>query len=107
GSRGDVRSEPLRSGRPPWHMRLVTGAPDGHTVLAVKLHHCLGDGLSVIGTLTRLLDPVPSTSGEDAYPPSGSGNGDLRPGRPGDAPRDGPAGRRAGRTAADRRRPLR
>jgi WS/DGAT/MGAT family acyltransferase len=100
-------SEPLPPGRPPWHMRLVTGAPDGGTVLAAKLHHCLGDGLSVIGTLARLLDPVPSGSGEDAYPPSGSGNGDLRPGRPGDAPRDGPAGRWADGTAARRRRPWR
>ena len=107
GSPDDFLSEPLESGRPPWHMRLVTGAPDGSTVLAVKLHHCLGDGLSVIGTLTRLLDPVPSASGEDACPPSGSGNGDLRPGCPGGGPRDGPAARWADRAAADRRRPLR
>lgn len=35
----DFWSEPLRTGRPPWHMRLVTGAPGGETVLAVKLHH--------------------------------------------------------------------
>ncbi|MGK5740433.1 wax ester/triacylglycerol synthase domain-containing protein [Micromonospora sp. URMC 103] len=49
-------SEPLRTDRPPWRMLLVGGLPDGRTRLAVKLHHSLGDGLSVIAVLQRLLD---------------------------------------------------
>ncbi|WP_328852844.1 WS/DGAT domain-containing protein [Micromonospora globbae] len=49
-------SEPLPTDRPPWRMLLVGGLPDGRTRLAVKLHHCLGDGLSVIAVLRRLLD---------------------------------------------------
>lgn len=51
-------SEPLATDRPLWRMLLVGGLPDGRTRLAVKLHHCLGDGLSVIGVLERLLDPT-------------------------------------------------
>jgi diacylglycerol O-acyltransferase / wax synthase len=50
-------SLPLPAGRPPWRMLLVTGLPENRVQLAVKLHHSLGDGLSVIGTLQRLLDP--------------------------------------------------
>ncbi|MEV1332171.1 wax ester/triacylglycerol synthase domain-containing protein, partial [Micromonospora costi] len=51
-------SEPLPTDRPPWRMLLVGGLPDGRTRLAVKLHHSLGDGLSVIAVLQRLLDPA-------------------------------------------------
>jgi diacylglycerol O-acyltransferase / wax synthase len=52
-------SQPLPMHQPLWRMLLVTGLPDGRTRLAIKLHHALGDGLSVIGTLQRLLDPAP------------------------------------------------
>jgi WS/DGAT/MGAT family acyltransferase len=52
-------SLPLPLHQPPWRMLLVTGLPEGRTRLAIKLHHSLGDGLSVIGTLQRLLDPAP------------------------------------------------
>lgn len=52
-------SQPLAMHRPLWRMLLITGLPGGRTRLAVKLHHSLGDGLSVIGTLQRLLDPAP------------------------------------------------
>ncbi|MCX4469457.1 WS/DGAT domain-containing protein [Micromonospora sp. NBC_01655] len=51
-------SEPLALDRPPWQIMLVGGLPDGRTRIAVKLHHCLGDGMSVIGVLQRLLDPA-------------------------------------------------
>ncbi|MET7704683.1 wax ester/triacylglycerol synthase domain-containing protein [Micromonospora sp. NPDC005413] len=49
-------SQPLALDRPPWRMLLVSGLPDGRTRVAVKLHHCLGDGLSAIGVLQRLMD---------------------------------------------------
>lgn len=52
-------SRPLPTDRPMWRILLVTGLPGATTRLAVKLHHCLGDGLSVIGTLRRLLDAAP------------------------------------------------
>lgn len=59
-------SEPVRTDRPPWQMLLLTGMPGGRATLAMKLHHCLGDGLSVIGTVARLLDPASAVRpGED------------------------------------------
>jgi UDP-N-acetylglucosamine:LPS N-acetylglucosamine transferase len=46
----------LPDGRPPWQILLVSGMAGGRSVAAVKLDHALGDGLSVLGTLHRLLD---------------------------------------------------
>ncbi len=50
-------SESLPATGPPWQMRLVHG-PD-RSVLAVKMHHCLGDGVSALALLDRLLDTAP------------------------------------------------
>ncbi len=48
-------SVPLPEDRPGWQMLLVRGQPGGHAVLAVKMHHALGDGVSALGLLDRLL----------------------------------------------------
>ncbi|MFC5922902.1 wax ester/triacylglycerol synthase domain-containing protein [Micromonospora vulcania] len=61
-------SDPLALDRPPWRMLLVSGLPDGRTRVAVKLHHCLGDGLSAIGVLQRLMDPGDRTPSRSAAP---------------------------------------
>ncbi|MEV4757775.1 wax ester/triacylglycerol synthase domain-containing protein [Micromonospora sp. NPDC049559] len=63
-------SRPLPMHRPLWRMLLVTGLPGGRGRLAIKLHHSLGDGLSVIGTLQRLLDPAPRERGGPAARPA-------------------------------------
>ncbi|GAA3520559.1 wax ester/triacylglycerol synthase domain-containing protein [Actinocatenispora rupis] len=55
-------SEPVSLRRPPWQLLVVHGAGDGCT-LAFKMHHAIGDGLSLIGTLDRLLE----TPGRPAY----------------------------------------
>ncbi|NBE80166.1 wax ester/triacylglycerol synthase domain-containing protein [Micromonospora rubida] len=57
-------SEPLALDRPPWQIMLVGGLPDGRTRVTIKLHHCLGDGLSAIGVLQRLLDPATTRPGK-------------------------------------------
>lgn len=48
-------SVPLPEDRPGWQMLLVRGRPGGQAVLAVKMHHALGDGISALGLLDRLL----------------------------------------------------
>ncbi|MEO3778429.1 wax ester/triacylglycerol synthase domain-containing protein [Micromonospora sp. B11E3] len=83
-------SEPLAVDRPPWRMLLVGGLPGGRTRVAVKLHHCLGDGLAAIGVLTRLLDR-PDVAGPAA--PAGTGRGPVAGTGPvpvAAAPRGGP-----------------
>lgn len=49
-------SEHLHLDRPPWQMLLVTGLPSGRSLVAIKLHHSLGDGPFVVRTLDQLLD---------------------------------------------------
>jgi WS/DGAT/MGAT family acyltransferase len=53
-------SVPLPEDRPGWQMLLVRGRRDGRAVLAVKMHHALGDGVSALGLLDRLLTPAPA-----------------------------------------------
>ncbi|MFI6235525.1 wax ester/triacylglycerol synthase domain-containing protein [Micromonospora sp. NPDC050784] len=98
-------SQPLTLDRPPWRMLLVSGLPDGRTRVAVKLHHCLGDGLSAIGVLHRLMDaagdrtPPRSTTPDTAAPTRAAaddradaavdpGRAPDRRGRPGDRSRE-------------------
>ncbi|MEH1166921.1 wax ester/triacylglycerol synthase domain-containing protein [Micromonospora sp. CPCC 205539] len=100
-------SEPLTLDRPPWRMLLVSGLSGGRTRVAVKLHHCLGDGLSAIGVLHRLMDPPGDRPpSRDAAPDTGAPTRVPAPDRadaaadPGRAPtpradRRGPPGDRA------------
>lgn len=52
-------SESLPEDRPAWAITLVRSEPQGRSVLAVKMHHALGDGISALGLLDRLLDAAP------------------------------------------------
>ncbi|MCW3816681.1 WS/DGAT domain-containing protein [Micromonospora sp. DR5-3] len=75
-------SQPLALDRPPWQILLVGGLPDRRSRVAVKLHHCLGDGLSAIGVLQRLLEPATTPAAKPAgWAPArpardGAGKGD-------------------------------
>ncbi|HET7173375.1 MAG TPA: wax ester/triacylglycerol synthase domain-containing protein [Nocardioidaceae bacterium] len=50
-------STPMPAQLPTWQMLLVHGQADGRAVMAVKLHHSQGDGISALGLLDRLLTP--------------------------------------------------
>ena len=56
---GDFWSDPLPPGRPAWQAMLVRARRPGSQLLAVKMHHCQGDGISALGLLDRLTDPEP------------------------------------------------
>src|SRR5699024_9872145 len=68
---GRFWSTPLDPGLPCWRMLLVRGMRDGRSVLAVKMHHSAGDGVSALGLLDRMLDSGPE--GEPPNHPSPSG----------------------------------
>jgi hypothetical protein len=55
----DYWSETLPPDGFPWGVRLLQSPGEGRSVLAVKTHHVLGDGISLLGLLDRLLDPAP------------------------------------------------
>ncbi len=55
---GELVSQPLVAGRPPWQIHLVHCA-DGHSALVALFHHCLGDGMALATVLLSLADGVP------------------------------------------------
>ncbi|MFD2081808.1 wax ester/triacylglycerol synthase domain-containing protein [Actinopolymorpha cephalotaxi] len=59
GAVSDFWSRTMPAGAPAWRGLLVSGQADGRSTFAVKLHHAQGDGISALGLLDRLLDPVP------------------------------------------------
>lgn len=72
-------TEPLPADRPAWQARFVHGRADGTAVLAFKLHHAQGDGISALGLLDRLLSVDPDrTPVERSSPPSGGRRRSLR-----------------------------
>jgi diacylglycerol O-acyltransferase / wax synthase len=56
----DFYSHRLDRSRPLWEMALIEGLEDGRWALALKMHHCLVDGVGSVGLLGALLDTEPS-----------------------------------------------
>lgn len=56
---GRLLSTPLPRDRPLWRVDLLESPSDGHTVMVVRLHHCIGDGFALLHVLTSLTEPVP------------------------------------------------
>lgn len=53
---GDLMSTPLDPDRPLWQAHVVDDAPGGKTALVVRLHHCIGDGVTLVKLLLSLCD---------------------------------------------------
>jgi WS/DGAT/MGAT family acyltransferase len=52
----DFWSAPVSLRRQPWELLVVRREGTATTTLAFKMHHAIGDGLSLIGTMDRLLE---------------------------------------------------
>ena len=52
-----LMSNPFEPERPPWHFHLIEGYED-RSVVMVRLHHCLGDGLALMMVLLSLTEPA-------------------------------------------------
>ena len=64
----EFASRPLRRDRPLWDMVLVEGLADGGAAVAMKMHHCIVDGVSGMEVMAQLLDLGPEPTGHE--PPS-------------------------------------
>src|SRR5699024_3368213 len=62
-------------------MLLVRGMQDGRSVLAVKMHHSAGDGVSALGLLDRMLDNGPDGDRPNHPSTSETGRRPLDPAR--------------------------
>lgn len=61
-------SVPLGEDGFPWEARLFRSPPEDRYVFAVKTHHALGDGVSQLGLLDRLLDAAPDDPLDERRP---------------------------------------
>jgi diacylglycerol O-acyltransferase / wax synthase len=61
---GDFYSHRLDRAHPLWEMTLLDGLADDHWALAVKVHHCLVDGISGSSVTTVILDAEPRPAPE-------------------------------------------
>ncbi|MCX9155233.1 wax ester/triacylglycerol synthase family O-acyltransferase [Niveibacterium sp. 24ML] len=51
----DLASEPLNPNRPLWEMQVIQ-TPAGVNAMAVRIHHCIADGIALIGVILSLTD---------------------------------------------------
>jgi diacylglycerol O-acyltransferase len=54
-----MTAAPLDLQRPLWEMALIEGLENGGFALALKVHHCMVDGLSIIDIFAALCSPDP------------------------------------------------
>ncbi|MGN6751213.1 MAG: MGDG synthase family glycosyltransferase [Intrasporangium sp.] len=72
----DFWSETLPPDGFPWEVRILQSPAEGRSVFAVKTHHVLGDGISLLGLLDRLLDPAADDPLHERHPaPASRGSG--------------------------------
>jgi WS/DGAT/MGAT family acyltransferase len=51
----DLMSTPLDFSRPPWQFYVIEGYGEGCAVMA-RIHHCLADGMALVGVLLSMTD---------------------------------------------------
>lgn len=56
---GEQASQPLPDDRPRWQVQVVPDFGDGGTALFVRVHHVMGDGISMVPVLFQLMDEAP------------------------------------------------
>lgn len=59
----DLQARPLERDRPLWEMWLVEGLEGGRVAAVPKIHHTLGDGVSLVDVALVLLDPTQEVVG--------------------------------------------
>lgn len=78
----DLMSTALDFSKPLWQMHVVEGYGDGGALI-VRLHHCMADGMALVGVLLALTElapgaPVPESNGSlipyDVAVPNGDGS---------------------------------
>ena len=63
----DLASEPLNPNRPLWEMQVIQ-TPAGVNAMAVRIHHCIADGIALIGVILSLTDETPDAPLGQPFP---------------------------------------
>lgn len=61
-----ILSQQLDRGKPLWEVWIVEGLEGGRFAMIVKTHHCVVDGISGVGLMSVLLNPIANDSIEPA-----------------------------------------
>lgn len=64
----DLMSMQLDFSKPLWHFHLIEGY-DGRSVLLVRLHHAIADGIALVQVLLSMTDTSPDAPASDQSPP--------------------------------------
>lgn len=76
---GTLASRPLAADKPLWQMQLIDNYAGGQA-LVVRIHHCIADGIALIGVLLALTSETESGSGAPRRGEKSEGwNATLRP----------------------------
>ncbi len=75
----DLASTPLNPSRPLWELHVVDTALGGQALI-LRIHHCIADGIALVGVILALADDGPAT----AVAPSAAALPDREAGDPSD-----------------------
>jgi diacylglycerol O-acyltransferase / wax synthase len=53
---GELAAEPLDPSRPLWQLRLIEHLEPGRSAIITRIHHCIGDGISLISVMLSITD---------------------------------------------------
>lgn len=53
---GELAATPLNPSRPLWELRLVEELETGRSAIITRIHHCIGDGISLISVMLSITD---------------------------------------------------
>jgi len=53
---GELAATPLDPSRPLWELRLVEDLETGRSAIITRIHHCIGDGISLISVMLSITD---------------------------------------------------
>ena len=63
----DLASQPLNPDRPLWELTLVDTALGGQA-LVMRFHHCIGDGIALVGVILSMADEMAEGQTDDVVP---------------------------------------
>jgi WS/DGAT/MGAT family acyltransferase len=69
---GREASRPLPPDRSPWQIQVMEEFEDEGTAFLVRIHHCMGDGISLVPIIFELMDPAEPGSAGHLRPAAGA-----------------------------------
>ncbi|MEP6703090.1 MAG: wax ester/triacylglycerol synthase family O-acyltransferase [Betaproteobacteria bacterium] len=79
----DMVSQPLDDSKPLWQFTVIENYQGGAAVLS-RIHHCIADGIALVGVMMKLTDSTPAGDTNDEPEATGDAPHDSNQGEPDD-----------------------